>query len=182
MTLNKRQKKAYARQERAYQLRKKGQLWDDIAAELDYHDHQNARRAAKEAAERRGWGWPLPAVKKPRGGPLDAITKRQWESMTNKAIGDLIGMSGQAVGRYRKRHDKPVADNRQKSKKTWQEEGTHRVSVLAKVGDAKWRTSTNMALAREYGIEHQSVAEYRTMHGKPASPSAPGVTQQWQEK
>jgi len=176
-----RQKKAQARQERAYQLRKKGQLWDAIAAELDYHDHQNARRAAKEAAERRGWAWPLPSVQKPRGGPLDDITKRQWKSMTNKAIGELIGMSGQAVGRYRKRHDKPVADSRQKSTKTWQEGGTHRVSVLARVSDAKWRSSTNMALADEYGIEHQSVAEYRAMHSKPASPSAPGVTQQWKK-
>ena len=161
----------------AYRLRAAGATWKAIAKELGYHDYNNARRAAQEAASREEWSWPLAAPAQQRGSSLDAITGEQWASMTNTAIGELAGVSRQAAGRYRKRHDLPAPDKRQKSAKTWQEGGTHRMSVLASVRDEQWREATNWQIADEFGVSHQAVAQYRKRHGKPVSPVTPGQTQ-----
>jgi len=120
---------------------------------------------------------------KKRISPLDAITTRQWATMTNKAIGDRVGgMSGQAVGRYRKRHGHPRPDKRQAAPKSWGAAGQHRQSPLSELDNATWSTSTNWELADLLGMRHQSIAEYRHRHDKPASPSVSGQTQRWKEK
>ena len=120
---------------------------------------------------------------KKRISPLDAITARQWASMTNKAIGDRVGgMSGQSVGRYRKRHGHPRPDKRQAAPKSWGAAGQHRQSPLSELDNATWSTSTNWELAHLLGMRHQSIAEYRHRHDKPASPSVSGQTQRWKEK
>lgn len=120
---------------------------------------------------------------KKRISPLDTITTRQWASMTNTAIGDRVGgMSGQAVGRYRKRHGHPRPDKRQTTAKSWGAAGQHRRSPLAELDNTTWSTSTNVELADLMGISMQSIADYRHRHSKPASPGRWGQTQRWTEK
>lgn len=148
----------------------------EVMAEVREGGREDALWFALSANKRHG----LPmSVEDKRKAVRLLLSVEKWQSMSNRAIADHLGISNHTVASVKTEVGVPTGQDAQLAPLTTGKDGRQRPApgesadaVIALLADDKWATASNKAIAEHLGVSRATVAKVRKdMAAEPKLPS-----------